>query len=294
MAKILSGKEVADALCAKLAARVDALWDRGFAPTLALVRVGENPSDLSYEAGILKRAERVGVAVRRVLLPETAEKAAILSAIDMLNKDDTVHGVLLFRPLPPPLKADSEEIFARLDPKKDVDGMTPHSAACVYAGSGHGYPPCTPAACMELLDYYGYACAGKRAVVLGRSGVVGRPLAMMLLARDATVTVCHSKTADLAAVCREADLIAAATGTLRLLGADFVRPGQTVLDVSTVWDETKPNAKGGRGAFAGDADFDALEPIVEAITPVPGGVGAVTTSVLMKHVIEAAEKSGSC
>lgn len=293
MAKLLSGKEVADALCAKLAVRVDQLWDRGVMPTLALVRVGEDPADLNYEAGILKRAARIGVAVRRVILPETAEKAALFSAIDMLNADDAVHGVLLFRPLPKHLKADSEEIFSRLDPKKDADGMTPLSRAGVYSGSNFGYPPCTPAACMEILDHYGYACEGKNAVVIGRSAVVGRPLAMMLLARSATVTVCHSKTVDLPAICRGADLIAAATGVLRLLGADCVRPGQTVLDVSTIWDETKPNTKGGRGAFAGDADFDAVEPVVDAITPVPGGVGAVTTAVLMKHVIEAAERGGA-
>jgi len=294
MAKILRGKEVADALCAKLCARVDALWDKGVMPTLALVRVGEDPSDLSYETGILKRAERVGVAVRRVILPETAEKAALFSALDMLNADDTVHGVLLFRPLPPRLKAEGAEIYSRLDPKKDVDGMTPLSRAGIYSGRNDlGYPPCTPAACMEILDYYGYDCEGRHAVVLGRSGVVGRPAALMLLHRSATVTICHSKTADIPAVCRSADLIVAATGVLRLLGADCVRPGQTVLDVSTIWDENKPNAKGGLGAFAGDADFDAVEPVVDAITPVPGGVGAVTTTVLMKHVIEAAERGGS-
>lgn len=293
MAKILRGKEVADALCAKLAVRVDALWDRGVMPTLALVRVGEAPSDLSYEAGVRKRAGQVGVAVRRVILPEAAEKAALFSALDMLNADENVHGVLLFRPLPAHLKADDEEICARLDPKKDVDGMTPLSKAGVFVGrSGMGYAPCTPAACLELLDHYGYDCAGKRTVVIGRSRIVGKPLAMLLLARDATVTVCHTKTADLAALCRGADLIVTAAGSPRLLTEDFVRPGQVVLDVSTNWDETKRNAAGGLGAFAGDADFDAVEPVVEAITPVPGGVGAVTTTVLMAHVLDAAE--GSC
>lgn len=293
MAKILSGKAVADALCARLAVRVDQLWDRGVMPTLALIRLGEDPSDVSYEAGIRRRAATVGVAVRGFYLPVSAEKEALFSAIDALNRDDSVHGVLLFRPLPKHLKADVEEITARLDPGKDVDGMTPLSRAAVYSGrSGIVYPPCTPAACMEILDHYGYVCKGKNAVVLGRSGVVGRPAAMMLLERDATVTVCHSKTVDLAAICRKADLIVAATGVLRLLNADCVRPGQTVIDVSTVWDENKPNAKGGLGAFAGDADFAAVEPIVDAITPVPGGVGAVTTAVLMKHVIEAAERGG--
>lgn len=293
MARILRGKEAADALTAKLSDRAAALRAKGVTPTLALIRIGEDPSDLSYEAGIRKRAEKVGTAVRGFYLPETAEKEALFSAIDVLNRDDSVHGVLLFRPLPQHLKADENEIAARLDPKKDVDGMTPLSKSDVFSGqSSLGFPPCTPAACMEILDYYGIDCAGKHAVVVGRSKLVGKPAAMMLLERDATVTVCHTKTADLAAICRNADLIVTAARSLRLLTADFVRPGQTVLDVSTVWDEAKPNAKGGLGAFAGDVDFAAVEPIVGAITPVPGGVGAVTTAVLMKHVIEAAERGG--
>lgn len=294
MAKILSGKAVADALCAKLAVRVDKLWDKGVMPTLALIRLGENPSDLSYETGIRKRAERIGVAVRGFYLPECAEKEAVLSAIDALNRDDSVHGVLLFRPLPQHLKPDEEEITSRLDPRKDVDGMTPLSKSGVFSGrNGCGFAPCTPAACMEILDYYGVDCAGRHAVVIGRSKLVGKPAAMMLLSRDATVTVCHSKTVDLPAICRSADIIVTAARSLRLITADCVRPGQTVIDVSTIWDETKPNSKGGLGAFAGDVDFDAVEPVVGAITPVPGGVGAMTTSVLMKHVIEAAERGGS-
>ncbi|MBQ6431441.1 MAG: bifunctional 5,10-methylenetetrahydrofolate dehydrogenase/5,10-methenyltetrahydrofolate cyclohydrolase [Oscillospiraceae bacterium] len=294
MAKILYGKEAADALTARLAARAAALWEQGVVPTLALIRLGNDPSDRSYETGIRKRAEKVGVSVRGFYLPETAEKEAVLSAIDALNKDDSVHGVLLFRPLPQHLKGNEEEITSRLDPKKDVDGMTPLSKAAVFSGqSGCGFAPCTPAACMELLDYYGVDCAGKRAVVIGRSKLVGKPAAMLLLSRDATVTVCHTKTGNLAELCRGADVIVTAARSLRLLTADFVRPGQTVIDVSTVWDEAKPNAKGGLGAFAGDADFAAVEPIVDAITPVPGGVGAVTTAVLMEHVIEAAER-GNC
>lgn len=293
MATILRGSAVADALCTALCRRVDALWDRGVMPTLALIRLGDDPSDLSYEAGIRRRADKVGVAVRRVVLPKNAEKEALLAAIDMLNADASVHGVLLFRPLPPQLKVCEDEITARLDPYKDVDGMTPLSKSGVFSGRSRlGFAPCTPSACMEILDYYGVDCAGKRAVVVGRSKLVGKPAAMMLLDRDATVTVCHTKTADLAAICRSADVIVTAARSLRLLTAEFVRPGQTVIDVSTVWDETKPNAKGGLGAFAGDADFDAVEPIVAAITPVPGGVGAVTTAVLLLHVVEAAERGG--
>lgn len=293
MAKLLLGKEVADALTLRLADRASALRAKGVTPTLALIRLGDDPSDLGYENGIRKRAEMIGAAVRGFYLPESAEKEAVFSAIDALNADASVHGVLLFRPLPKHLKADENEITARLDPKKDVDGMTPLSKSDVFSGrSSLGFPPCTPAACMELLDFYGIDCAGKNAVVIGRSKLVGKPAAILLLDRDATVTVCHTKTADLAEICRGADLIVTAARTLRLLREDFVRPGQTVIDVSTVWDETKPNGKGGKGAFAGDVDFAAVEPIVGAITPVPGGVGAVTTAVLMKHVIEAAERGG--
>lgn len=292
MAELLLGKEVNDALCASLTARTEALRSKGITPTLALLRIGENPADLSYEAGARKRAETVGVAVRHIVLPEDAGKAEVLSRIDALNADDGVHGVLLLRPLPHHLKADGAEICNRLAPEKDVDGMTDLSAAGVFAGrSAPGFAPCTPAACMEILDHYGIDCAGKNAVVIGRSPVVGKPAAMMLLHRNATVTVCHTKTVNTAALCQKADLIITAAGALNSLTEKFVRPGQIVLDVSINWDENKPNAKGGMGAIAGDAAFSAVEPIVAAITPVPGGVGSVTTSVLMKHVIEAAERA---
>lgn len=292
MAELLLGKEVNDALCASLTARTAALRSSGITPTLALLRIGENPADLSYESGACKRAEAVGVAIRRVVLPESVEKAEVLSAIDALNADASVHGVLLFRPLPQHLKADSDEICNRLASEKDVDGMTDLSAAGVFEGrSDLGFAPCTPAACMEILDHYGIDCTGKNAVVIGRSPVVGKPAAMMLLKRNATVTVCHTKTVNTAALCRSADLIITAAGALNSLTEEFVRPGQVVLDVSINWDENKPNAKGGMGAIAGDAAFSAVEPIVGAITPVPGGVGSVTTSVLMKHVIEAAERA---
>ncbi len=291
MAKLLLGKEVTDALNANLQERTAALRAKGVVPTLAIVRVGEDPSDLSYEKGATKRAELVGVDVKNYILPADATKEAVLAVIDEINADDAVHGVLMFRPLPKHLKADQNEICTRLDPKKDMDCMTHMSDAGVFEGLNDlGYAPCTPAACMEILDFYGIDCKGKNAVVIGRSLVVGKPAGMMLMGKNATVTTCHTRTVNTAEICRNADIIVSAAGVLNSLTADFVRPGQVVIDVSINWDENKINAKGGKGGIAGDAKFDEVEPIVEAITPVPGGVGSVTTSVLMKHVVEAAEK----
>ena len=291
MAKLLLGKEVTDALNGKLQERTAALREKGVVPTLAIVRCGANPSDLSYERGATKRAELVGVNVVKFELPEDVTKEALLAKIDEINADASIHGVLMFRPLPKHLKADQNEICNRLDPKKDVDCMTDLSNAGVFEGRKDlGFAPCTPEACMEILDFYGIDCKGKNAVVIGRSLVVGKPAAMMLMGKNATVTVCHTKTVNTAEICRNADIIVSAAGVLNSLTKDYVRPGQVVIDVSINWDANKPNAKGGLGGIAGDAKFDEVEPIVDAITPVPGGVGSVTTSVLMKHVVEAAEK----
>ena len=290
MAKRLLGKEVNEALVASLQARTAALREKGVVPTLGIIRLGENPSDLSYEKGATKRAEEVGVAVKNYILPETATKEEVLAVIDQVNADDSVHGVLMFRPLPKHLKADQDEICNRLAPKKDVDSMTHMSNAGVFEGQALGYAPCTPAACMEILDHYGIDCKGKNAVVIGRSLVVGKPAAMMLMAKNATVTICHTKTVNTAEICRNADIIVSAAGVLNSLTKDFVRPGQVVIDVSMNWNPEKITAKG-KGGMSGDCVFEDVEPIVDAITPVPGGVGAVTTSVLMKHVVEAAEKA---
>ena len=284
MAKQLLGKEVTAALNAKLQARVAELKAKGVVPTLGIVRVGERPDDLSYERGATKRAELIGVAVEKFVLPEDVSKEELLKVIDEINANDKIHGVLMFRPLPKHLKADQDEISNRLDPRKDVDGMTDGSNAGVFMGKKLGYAPCTPAACMEILDYYGIDCTGKKAVVIGRSLVVGKPAAMMLMARNATVTVCHTRTKDVPAVAREADILVSAAGVLRSLTKEYVRPGQIVIDVSINWDEAK-------GGIAGDAVYEEVEPIVDAITPVPGGVGSVTTSVLIGHVVEAAEST---
>ena len=289
MAKRLLGKEVNEALVASLQARTAALREKGVVPTLGIIRLGENPSDLSYEKGATKRAEEVGVAVKNYILPESATKEELLAVIDEVNADASVHGVLMFRPLPKHLRADSDEICNRLAPCKDVDSMTHMSNAGVFEGQDLGYAPCTPAACMEILDHYGIDCKGKNAVVIGRSLVVGKPAAMMLMAKNATVTVCHTRTVNTAEICKRADIIVTAAGVLNSLTKDFVREGQIVIDVSMNWNPEKITSKG-KGGMSGDCVFDEVEPIVGAITPVPGGVGAVTTSVLMKHVVEAAEK----
>ena len=290
MAKLLLGKEVTDALNANLQVRTATLREKGVVPTLGIIRIGEDPSDLSYEKGATKRAELVGVTVKKFELPADATKEQVLAVIDQVNADDSIHGVLMFRPLPKHLKADQNEICNRLDPKKDVDCMTHMSNAGVFEGLDLGFAPCTPAACMEILDHYGIDCKGKNAVVIGRSLVVGKPAAMMLMAKNATVTICHTKTVNTAEICRNADIIVSAAGVLNSLTADYVRPGQVVIDVSMNWNPEKITAKG-KGGMSGDCVFEEVEPIVEAITPVPGGVGAVTTSVLMKHVVEAAEKA---
>ena len=290
MAKRLLGKEVNEALVASLQSRTAALREKGVVPTLGIIRLGENPSDLSYEKGATKRAEEVGVAVKNFVLSENATKEEVLAVIDEVNADASIHGVLMFRPLPKHLKADQDEICNRLAPAKDVDSMTHMSNAGVFEGQDLGYAPCTPAACMEILDYYGIDCKGKNAVVIGRSLVVGKPAAMMLMQKNATVTVCHTRTVNTAEICKNADIVVSAAGVLNSLTADFVRPGQVVIDVSMNWNPEKITSKG-KGGMSGDAVFEEVEPIVEAITPVPGGVGAVTTSVLMKHVVMAAEKT---
>ena len=291
MSKILSGREVAATLEERLRVRAEALKAQGIEPKLAIVRCGENPSDLSYERGATARAEKIGVAVEKRVLPAEVAKDVLLDEIRALNADASVHGVLLFRPLPKHLKPFEREICNALDAQKDVDAMTDLSLAGVFENRPElGFAPCTAQACIEMLDHYSIGLSGRRAVVIGRSLVVGKPLAMLLMARNATVTVCHTRTQDVAGEARRADILLTSAGALGSLTRDYVREGQVVIDVSINWDANKPNAKGSMGAVAGDAVFDEVEPVVAAITPVPGGVGAVTTSVLLGHVIEAAER----
>lgn len=288
MASILKGAPVVAAMNERNAALCEQLKTKGVVPTLAVVRVGAREDDLSYERGVMTRCGKVGVEVKQYLLPADAAQDDLLKVIAEINADDAIHGCLLFRPLPK--QFDDCTVRAALAPEKDIDGITDGSLAGVFTNTDLGYAPCTAQACLEILKHYNVPLSGKRAVVVGRSLVVGKPAAMMLLGKNATVTVCHTKTKNVEEVAREADILVSAAGVLKSLTKDYVRPGQIVIDVSMNWDPDKVTSKG-KGGMAGDAVFAEVEPIVEAITPVPGGVGAVTTSVLIGHVVEAAERT---
>ena len=281
MATILKGAPVVAAMNEANAARCAALAAKGITPTLAVVRVGEREDDLSYERGVLARCAKVGVAVKQFLLPADAPQQALLDVLAQVNADPAIHGCLLFRPLP--RQFDDRTIRAALAPEKDIDGITDGSLAGVFTGTPVGYPPCTAQACLEILKHYSIPLSGRRAVVVGRSLVVGKPAAMMLDKENATVTLCNSRTQNLPALCREADIVVVAMGKRGFIGADCLREGQVVVDVGI--------HVGDDGKLCGDVRFAEAEPVVEAITPVPGGVGTVTTSVLVGHVVAAAALS---
>lgn len=281
MALLLKGAPVSAALNAKTAEMAESLLHRGVQPALAIVRVGERPDDLSYERMAVRRAQAAGVHARCVALDAGTDTEALLAVIAQLNDDPSIHGILLLRPLPEQI--DEARACAAIVPQKDVDGVTDGSLAGVFTGSGCGFAPCTAAACMEILRHYGIDPAGKRAVVVGRSLVVGRPLSMLLLHANATVTLCHTRTRDLPEICRAADILVAAAGRAQMLGAAHLRAGQTVLDVGIHVRED--------GSLCGDVAFAEAEPLVFAVTPVPGGVGTVTTAVLMRHVVRAAQRA---
>ena len=281
MSVILKGAPVVAAMNEANAARCAALKEKGVIPTLAVVRVGERPDDLSYEKGVMTRCAKVGVEVKQFLLPADTSQDGLLGVIRKVNADPAIHGCLLFRPLPK--QFDDRAIRAALAPEKDIDGITDGSLAGIFTNTAIGYPPCTAQACLEILNYYNIPLSGKRAVVVGRSLVVGKPAAMMLDKANATVTICNSRTRNLPEVCREADIIVVAMGKMGAIGAEHLRAGQVVVDVGIHVNE--------EGKLCGDVRFAEAEPLVDAITPVPGGVGTVTTSVLVSHVVDAAEKA---
>ena len=281
MATILKGSEVTAAMNAELTERVNILKSENITPCLAIVRVGERGDDISYEKGAEKRCAGIGISVIKYTIPESSTQDELLDVIYDINKSDEIHGCLMFRPLPKHF--DEEVVRNALCPEKDVDGITDGSLAGVYAGEDKGFPPCTAAACMEILDHYGIDLKGKKATVIGRSLVIGKPAAMMLLKKNATVTICHTRTVDMPAVCREAEVLIVAAGRAKIVGKEYFSEGQTVIDVGINVDEN--------GNLCGDVNFEEAENIVSAITPVPGGVGTVTTAVLAKHVVEAAERT---
>jgi len=281
MAKILAGKDVVLALESEARVKVEALKERGCAPCMAIVRLGENDGDVSYERSASKRAAGIGLEIRNYRFPQDASEQTLLDCVTEINTDKTIHGALLLRPFPKHIN--DGKIRAALSPDKDIDGITDGSLAGVFTNTRRGFAPCTAEACMRILSHYGIEPQGKRAVVIGRSLVIGRPVAMLLMHKNATVTICHTKTRDLPAVVREADIVVAAAGVCESVSADFLRPGQTVLDVGIHVKED--------GKMAGDVNFAEAETLVDAITPVPGGVGLVTTCVAALHTLQSAEAS---
>lgn len=280
MAELMKGAPVAAAITGQLIQRAERLKEQGVVPTLAIVRVGEKPDDLSYERGACKRCEKVGIAVKQFILPGEYQTQELLDVITQINEDPSIHGCLMFRPLS--CKEDEEKVCALLSPAKDVDCITAGSLASVFAGSGEGFAPCTAQAVVALLEHYQVPLSGARVTVVGRSLVIGKPVSMMLQAKNATVTMCHTRTKDLPAECKRAEILVAAAGKAGVIGCEHVTKGQIVVDVGINVD-AEGNLCGDVAGSAGD--------VVAAITPVPGGVGTVTTSILAQHVIEAAEKT---
>ena len=278
-AKILYGKEFAAKIKESARLEVDELKKNfGVTPGLAVVIVGENPASQVYVRNKHKTCAELGITSEVISLPEDTTKDELLAKIDALNGDANIHGILVQLPLPDAIKKFSEEILNRIDPRKDVDGFHPVNVGKLVIGSP-ALVPCTPAGCVEMLDLAGIGIDGKRAVIIGRSNIVGKPLFHLLLARHATVTVCHTHTKDLAAIARDAEILVAASGKPNLVTADMVRPGATVIDVGI--NRIAPKK------LVGDVDFDAAKEIAGAITPVPGGVGLLTVAMLMKNVVKA-------
>ena len=278
----LRGAPVAAAITEACKEKLAALKEKNIVPTLAIVRLGARADDEAYEKGAEKRFAGAGAEIRKFVLPENTNQEELEEAIQALNADPLIHGILLFRPLPAHL--DENRIKRLIRMEKDVDGMSYASLGVLLAekdGKAEAYAPCTPQAVMELLEYYGIDVTGKKVTVVGRSSVVGLPLAVMLTHRNATVTVCHTKTRDLWKECREADIIIAAAGKAKLIGREHTSAGQVLIDVGINFLD---------GKLCGDFDYESTSRQAAAATPVPGGVGAVTTSVLLKHTVDSAGK----
>ena len=283
MSRILKGKEVAEKILRETSEKIEKIKEKGVIPTLAIVRTGENPGDMSYERGAVKRAFEAGIMAKSFVYEEDISQEDFLSEVKKLNEDPYIHGILIFRPLPAHI--DDKAVCGLLDCSKDIDGITAGSMAGVFMNEDIGYPPCTAEACMELLDYYGIDLEEKKVTVLGRSLVIGKPAAVMVMNKNATVTVCHSRTKneDLKAAGKNADVIISALGKAKMIDSNIVGENQIILDVGINVKED--------GSLCGDVDFEDVCESAEAITPVPGGIGSVTTAVLIKHVAEAAEKA---
>ena len=282
MGQLLSGKELAAAVKQRAAGKAAAFTAGGCQPRLAVLLVGEDPASATYVRGKARDCAECGIASDVYRLPEDTGEAELLARVAALNSDPAVHGILVQLPLPPHIRETA--VLETIAPEKDVDGFTPVNTGRLAAGQMENcFVPCTPAGCMEMLRAAGVDPAGKRAVVLGRSNIVGKPMAMLLTAADATVTLCHSKTQDLAALCRGADILVAAVGRAGFVTADMVKPGAVVLDVGI--------NRTADGKLCGDVDFAGVQPVAGFLTPVPGGVGLMTRAMLMENTVEAARRS---
>jgi methylenetetrahydrofolate dehydrogenase (NADP+)/methenyltetrahydrofolate cyclohydrolase len=272
----LGGKEVADGIVQDLKIKVEELKGRGISPKLAILRVGERDDDLAYERGVLKRFESAGVEVEITALDAGVSQEELDETFDGINADPKVHGILVFRPLPKPLS--DEHMRKTIDSGKDVDFMDIRNMEKVLAGVPDAAAPCTAEAVMSLIKHYNIETCGKKVTVVGRSLVIGKPVALLLTTANATVTVCHTKTLNMEEECRNADIIVACCGVAKMINASYVKEGQIVIDVGMNVDEG--------GNLCGDVDYDAVSEIAEAVTPVPGGVGSITTAILLKHVVD--------
>ena len=284
MGEIIKGKPVGDAVSEVLKSECEELVKGGIQPKLAILRVGAKANDLSYEKGALKKCEAIGIETEVTELPDGTTQEQYIETLQKLNDDSSVHGILTFRPLPEGI--DEEVIKNIIAPEKDVDCFSPMNTAKLMEGDKTGFPPCTPTAVVEILKYYNTPLKGANVVVLGRSMVVGKPVSMLLLGENSTVTICHSKTKDLPKVCAKADVLVVGVGRARMVTSDYIKEGAVVIDVGI-------NAKPEGGGICGDVDTDDVVRKASMVTPVPAGVGSVTTSILAKHVIKACKQQNN-
>ena len=274
-ARILKGKPVADSMQAALSEKAHELRKKGIIPKLCIIRVGERSDDIAYETGAVKKMTATGIEADRVILNASCTQEELEEVMKEKNSDEEVHGILMLRPLPAHL--DEKKITQMISPEKDVDCMNPATLAGIFEPSEGLKTPCTPQAVIEMLRYYDIEMTGKKVAVLGRSSVIGKPVALLLLNENATVTICHSKTVDLRETVREADIVISAMGRAKMIDVSYIREGATLIDVGINTDED--------GKLCGDADFESAEKVAGAISPVPGGVGSVTTTILAKNLL---------
>lgn len=275
--EILKGLPVAESINEKLIAQLENF--EGAVPHLAIIRVGEKPDDMSYERGATKKMDKIGFRCTSFVFDADIDNDSFQKEFDIINDDDDIDGILLLRPLPKHI--DEKSILDRIDPRKDLDGISAVNMAKVYSGDESGYAPCTAEAVIEMLDFAGVDLKGKNVAVVGRSLVIGKPVSMLLMKKNATVTICHTKTVDMLGICKKADIVVAAAGVAKMINESYIGENAVVIDVGINVDED--------GKLCGDVDFERITDTASMATPVPGGVGSVTTSVLAKHLMKAAK-----